>query len=124
MKLRSLNYNHLMLGYDIELFIGDIDICEAQKEAEMNYYGLSKDEQWMGSDSPYDIGGRDTDVSQIAYSLEHRVRELYPINQVPKELEERLNNLKEVCVACESEINKIIELISDYEHRRTILHQG
>ena len=80
----------------------------------MDYYQLNRDDRWMdGDDSPCSIGGRSTDVSQIAYSLSYRARELCPINKVPDKLVSQLDALKEVCEKCESEIDKTIGLISD-----------
>ena len=81
----------------------------------MNYYDLPKDDRWLdGDDSPYEIGGRATDVSQIGYSLAGRVRELYPINCVPQALAKRLSDLQVVCDECEREIEKTMALISDF----------
>ena len=37
---------------------------------------MSKEKKWMDGDSPYLIGGRDTDISQIGYSLSHRLGEM------------------------------------------------
>jgi len=98
-----------MLGY--EIFIGDIDL----KEAGMNYYDLPKEKRWLGGDSPYQIGGRATDVSQIAYSLMGRVKEMYSINAVPKKLEDELKKLTDQCGACEKAIESMISLITEYK---------
>lgn len=103
-----IRHNILLRGYNI--FIGDKEL----REAEMDYYDLPKDKQWLGGDSPYVIGGRNTDISQIAYSLSHRVRELYPINQVPEKLAQSLQELEKQCRECEIAIRRMVSLISDY----------
>ena len=79
----------------------------------MNYYELDKEKRWLDNNSPYEIGGRATDVSQIAFSLSHRVRELYPINQVPRGLVDKLRELEDICSSCEEAIADTINLISD-----------
>ena len=111
----KISRNHLMRGYNI--FVGDKDLFESEGE-EMNYYDLPKDVRWLGDDSPYTIGGRDTDIAQIAYSFEYRVREIYPINGVPVGIVEKLAMLKSKCEDCEREIQNTISLISEDRIRR------
>ena len=104
-----LNRNVCKRGYD--LFIGDIEF-KLISGSDMEYYKLPKDKQWL--DNPYLIGGRDVDISQISYSLNHRVRELFPINRVPVEVEKQLETLSNICIDCEREIQRTIKIVSDF----------
>lgn len=104
----KISYNFLMRGYDI--FVDDKEIYEGR--CNVNYYELPKDKRWLESDSPYEIGGRATDITQIAYSLTARVREMYPINKVPEDIVTQLDTLTGLCKKCEDEIEKTIGLIS------------
>ena len=110
----DLSYDVTMIRHKMVIFIDDIDLYNRFKEVkQVNYYELDKEKRWLDSDSPYEIGGRDTDVSQIAFSLSHRVRELYPINQVPRGLVDKLKELENICSCCEKAIADTINLISD-----------
>ena len=93
------------------LLLDDLDLCNAE-EVTMNYYQLPKDKRWI-PDSPYEIGGRATDVSQIAYSLRNIVREHFPINKVPRELVDTLNALFQTGEIYEKQIQEFIEQVSD-----------
>ena len=102
------------LRHKAVILIDDIDLYNLSREAkQMNYYELDKEKRWLDNNSPYEIGGRATDVSQIAFSLSHRVRELYPINQVPRGLVDKLRELEDICSSCEEAIADTINLISD-----------
>lgn len=109
-------------GWEIHAIIGDKDIRENRtlqdllREAQaMKYYDLPKDDRWMPDGwNPDDIGGHYTDVSQIAWSLEHRVKELFPINCVPEEIAVTLKHLKESLINAEKYIQNTIEMITDY----------
>lgn len=80
----------------------------------MKYYDLPKEKRWLrDGDSPDSIGGRDTDVSQIAWSLEHTIKNMFPINQVPEELTIKLKDLRGLCENCEKQIEAFISLMSD-----------
>jgi len=74
----------------------------------------------VGGNSPYRIDGMDTDVSQIALSLMHCVRELYPINKIPEKIALQLENLLKTCKECEEEIQETINLISEQRRRAKI----
>lgn len=110
----ELSYDITMRRHEAVILIDDIDLYNLSKEAkQMGYYELDKEKRWLEGDSPCEIGGRATDVSQIAFSLSHRVRELYPINQVPRGLAEKLKELEGICSSCEEAIIDTINLISD-----------
>jgi len=110
----DLFYDITMRRHKAVILIDDIDLYNLSKGAkQMDYYKLDKEKRWLGSDSPYTIGGRSTDVSQIAFSLSQRVRELYPINQVPRGLVDKLKELENICSCCEKAIADTINLISD-----------
>jgi len=118
MKTNSVNRNALMCGYDVSLFIGDIDVYKIIRGKEMDYYKLPKDDRWLGDDNPCTIGGRNTDIEQIAFALSRRVREIYPINEVPFELAMSLGRLEEVCMKAGECIQKTIDLISEYRYKK------
>jgi len=97
----------LKRGYNI--FVGDI------KLRKVDYYTLPRDKMWLkDGDNPYQMGGRDTDVAQIAYALRDIVKERYPINGVPSGLKDNLDKLKDTCEDCEKKIEESIEIISGY----------
>ncbi len=81
----------------------------------MEYYQLPRDKRWLeDGDSPYSIGGRSTDVDQIAYSLIYSVKQLFPMNAIPKEIILELNELKEVLKDSEARITHVINTISEF----------
>lgn len=71
-------------------------------------------------DSPNSIGGRDTDISQIGYSLRAIILEMYPgavsIDSVQSEIDLalvlRLDTLIEILERGELMIENIIDLVS------------
>lgn len=80
----------------------------------MNYYDLPKDKRWLqDGDSPYVIGGRSTDVEQIAFSLEHIIKARYPVNKVPKAIEAQLKATFESCQLAAKQINRLIDIVSE-----------
>ena len=80
----------------------------------MDYYGLPKEKRWLAEgDNPDSIGGRDTDVSQIGYSLEIIIKGLYPINKVPADIAFALNTLKDKLWLAENAIKMFIEMVSE-----------
>lgn len=49
---------------------------------------------WLtDGNNQYNIGGRDTDIAQIGYSIKTIIKEYYPINGVPKEVVIKINQL-------------------------------
>ena len=80
----------------------------------MNYYDLPAEKRWLGENSPYNIGGRSTDVSQIVCSLERRVKEMYPPNEVPAQIASALKALGKCLAEAETNIENFIALVSDY----------
>lgn len=90
-----------------------------QANAEYDYYALPKDKRWLrDGDSPYAIGGRDTDIEQIGVCLRFRVRELYPINGVPAPLQRAIDDLTERLAEDDRAIQSVIALVSAYEANR------
>lgn len=79
----------------------------------MNYYKLPPDKQWLKNGNPYVIGGRDTDIKQIGVSLSYRIREMYPPNRIPEEIEEKLRILMAYLETSEQLIEDLIETVSD-----------
>ena len=110
-------HDYCRRGYEVTLFLEEKEIWEVSR-SKMNYWDLNREEKWMESDdSPYVIGGRDTDISQIAFTLMDRVKQLYPINEVPAEIALQLVKLRIICGDCEKEIKNIISFISDYRKK-------
>ena len=58
-----------------------------------NYYKLSKEKRWLDECSPYEIGGRDTDIAQIGYSLMQKIKDSFPINGVPEHIRNEVDTL-------------------------------
>jgi len=59
---------------------------------ELNYK-LASD--WLGDgNSPTKIGGSSTDVSSIGYSITDAVKDWFPINEVPQEIVDKLEELQ------------------------------
>lgn len=73
-----------------------------------SYYKLPRDKRYLVSDEqgfPYTIGGRATDVTQLAASVMQLVKDGYPINAVPQEQIARLDEL----MACALRMEVLIE---------------
>jgi hypothetical protein len=80
----------------------------------MDYYKLPKDKRWLrDGDSPYSIGGRDTDISEIGHSLEQTLWTLYPSDPIPKHLASALYVLQEDLDAAQRSLEAFISLVSD-----------
>lgn len=56
----------------------------SRQELENEYYSVPRVFRFF--ENPYMIGGRDTDLEQLGASILNRLREIYPINQVPNHL--------------------------------------
>ena len=76
------------------------------------FYKLNRDERWI--DNPYEVGGRDTGVSNIANTLVGKVKEMFPINEAPAHLVNESVMLLSACLAAEKAIENYIELVSEY----------
>jgi hypothetical protein len=59
------------------------------------------------------IGGRDTDIEQIGYSVEGLVRESFPINAVPKDIEYKVIKLTTTLETASKELSETIEYINN-----------
>ena len=115
-------------GYEVHAIFGDADIRsktlidlmkvinDLREERDMKYYDLLKDQRWMPDNwSPEGIGGHPTDISQIALCLIRHVKGMFPINQVPQPLAQKLCALETLCESCEQGISEAIQLITDYK---------
>ena len=67
-------------------------------------------QRWMGN--VYTIGGRDTDISQIAYSMEAKLKERFGMNQVPEEIIIKHNKLLLTLQSGEQQIQDFLELVA------------
>lgn len=68
--------------------------------------------EWMGN-SPEDIEGKDPDVHQVALCLGLRIREAYPINQVPAGIVQLLHDCESSCQLAEERVKLLIETVSN-----------
>jgi hypothetical protein len=73
---------------------------------------FKKSKEWMGQDSPYEIGGRDTDIGQIALNLTDLIKKAYYINAVPQPIVARLELLAVQCFAVQEDIQGIINMVN------------
>jgi hypothetical protein len=69
--------------------------------------------EWMGNSHRYEIGGRSTDVRQIALSLYGIVRDAYPINGAPASIVRMLGYAEKACTEAERAIEAVVEAVSD-----------
>lgn len=78
-----------------------------------DYHRLPKEQQWLPSrETPFEIGGRTTDISQIASYLEVLVKEHYAMNAIPKEIVRNLWLLKCLLEIGEKHIQELIMLVA------------
>lgn len=74
------------------------------------FYKLPKDDRWL--DSPYQVGGHDTEITQVGYSLGFRIRELFPMNQVPPRIEAEFKAFMETLTEAEERMGRVCSLIN------------
>lgn len=86
--------------------------------SESLYYKIPRSERWLAGDSPAEIGGRDTDLSQLGMSLRARIGDLYPINEVPQDIHDAADALVVQLAAAEAAMEGLIELVSADQLRR------
>lgn len=67
-------------------------------------------EGWSGNDDS--IGGRAIDISQIAWSLERSIKSAFPINGVPTNIAEKLQQLVRILDQGENAIDSLIGEVS------------
>ncbi len=63
--------------------------------------------------NPLEIGGRSTNVSQIAYSIARDVKLAFPINGVPSEYVKALVNLTQLLEVAERQIEYVCTLLRE-----------
>jgi hypothetical protein len=83
----------------------------------VKYYELPRSKWWLhrlALDSPFEIGGLGTDLSEIALSLSERVQELFGEHRVPAEVYVKLGHLCETLTIAEEEIQEFIGVVSGY----------
>jgi len=66
--------------------------------------------RWLTT--PYEVGGRSTDLSQLGSSLTQVLKDAYPINQVPDDLAVQAVSLYHTLFTAEREIHDFIEAVS------------
>lgn len=57
------------------------------------------------------IGGRDTDLLQIIYTLNYQVKEFFPMNGIPQSVVDSLDILKHRFILAEACLKHTLELI-------------
>ncbi len=90
-----------------------------QANAQYDYYDLPKDKRWLkNGESPYSIGGQDTDIETIGLCLQSRVREMYSINGVPLPLHRAIDDPTVRLAEDDRAIQSVISLVSQYVANR------
>lgn len=82
------------------------------KEQSKEYYGLHQSHRWMQQHSPLNISGRSTELSGMYGTLADLTRRAFPVNDVPKEVEDALDQLGHVLVVGEELIAEYIGLMN------------
>jgi hypothetical protein len=85
------------------------------KDASQVYKSLPENKKWLKDcgGNVYQIGGRDTDLEQIAQSIKYAVRDAFEINKVPEEVVTAINKLQKTLEQAEDEIQEVIILVSE-----------
>jgi hypothetical protein len=65
------------------------------------------------NDNPGEMGGRDTDVSMLWYTLVDTIKRNFPVNGVPEGIAYKLNELRVHLDRSEALIEEIIEDVSE-----------
>ena len=83
------------------------------------FYSVGKDKREnVFAGNPHEIGGRAVDVENLAFSVEHAVREYFPINEVPPEMVSALRDLRMHARQFETTLAEILRfLIADAKKR-------
>lgn len=78
--------------------------------------------KWLDGSSVNEIGGRQTDISQIGFTLERLIKQAFPVNSVPTLIAEGLKELHKILEEGEELIEKLVErsteLLEDEEEKR------
>lgn len=69
-------------------------------------------DHWLAPGNPSDIGGRATDIAQIGRTIESRIKERFPVNQVPVHIELMLSQLHIALCLGERMIEDLIFTVS------------
>lgn len=81
---------------------------------------LSKDERsQIFRGNLEDVGGRSTDVSQLAWSIEAAIKDFFPMNGIPAEMITEMQLLHAACGEVEDRFGTIVLLLArEIEKRR------
>lgn len=74
------------------------------------YWAMRKDDRWLSS--PYEVGGRATDVTGIGWALGAAIRERFPMNEVPLAIVADCKALDVVLGLAEARIYALINSVS------------
>lgn len=55
--------------------------------------------------------GHDTDFIQIVWSIKNKIKEFYPMNEVPQEIHSSLEHLTNAFKLAEKQLNETVDLI-------------
>jgi hypothetical protein len=69
------------------------------------------------------IGGHDTDINQIVYTLGYEVKEYFPMNKVPQSIVDSIYLLKEKFEIAEKQLGITLELIINEVEKLDKLHE-
>ena len=72
------------------------------------------DSNWLSKEgySTYSIGGRDTDISGIGYTLRSLIKQAFPMNEVPESVVRNLTILQSSLEIAEKQIQDLLLLVT------------
>jgi hypothetical protein len=77
------------------------------------YYKLPREQRWLKNpDSPTCLGGQNTDLEMLGLYLGERIKQMYPVNQVPLEIALGLAALMQDLRYASTRIQEFIEMVS------------
>lgn len=82
------------------------------KDRSKEYYALHDSHKWLKQHSPLNISGRSTELSGVYGALADLTRRAFPINDVPVEIEDMLDQLGHVLGVGEGLIDQYIGLVN------------
>lgn len=77
-----------------------------------DFFRIPRDERSAIFEGDIDsVGGRATDLEQLAYSVEDRVKEFYEINWAPQEIVSALADFKHQCRQAQTTFIEIVRIL-------------
>lgn len=93
-------------------------MSEQKRPGVERFWQLSKEEREQIFDGNLEaVGGWATDFDQIALTVYSKVREFYPINAVPRDMESAIEDLRHQCRQAAITFDEIVELLCERVER-------